>query len=397
VDDDINEPVSDVATITVENVPASAIFGARGAVNEGDSFGLSLTSPNDPSCVDTAAGFAYAFDCGDGNGYGEWGFSSSVSCPTDDNSSRSVKGQIRDKDLSATEYVATVTVNNVAPMVGPISIAPNPPVLAVGTTLQASAVFTDPGTADTHTAVWDWGDGTTSSDSVTENGGSGTASDTHSYAMAGVYTVNVTVTDRDGGVGTAAYQFVVVYDPDGGFVTGGGWIQSTEPTGKANLGFVAKYRNSGVLQGETEFQLKEADLNFKAESYGWLVIVGAKAILQGTGTVNGAGSYGFLVSVIDGAYVTGGSTDKFRIKIWDMSGGDVVVYDNQPEANVAADPMTQLAKGNIALHQLATAAAIDSSGPTIVIGNPPAELLAALLGQGIDNGINTLLLPVLTR
>ncbi len=42
---------------------------------------------------------------------------------------------------------------NVAPTVGPIT-APTEP-LAVTTAVKTSAAFTDAGTADTHTAVWD--------------------------------------------------------------------------------------------------------------------------------------------------------------------------------------------------------------------------------------------------
>src|SRR2546425_9961135 len=86
-----------------------------GPVDEGSSFHLSLTSPSDPSSVDTAAGFEYAFNCGDGSGYGAFGASSSVTCPTSDNGVRSVKAKIRDKDGGVTEDTDSVTVNNVAP------------------------------------------------------------------------------------------------------------------------------------------------------------------------------------------------------------------------------------------------------------------------------------------
>ena len=45
----------------------------------------------------------------------------------------------------------------------------------------------------------------------------------HTYTEAGVYVVTVTVTDKDGDSGSAvATDFIVIYDPDGGFVTGGG-------------------------------------------------------------------------------------------------------------------------------------------------------------------------------
>jgi hypothetical protein len=42
--------------------------------------------------------------------------------------------------------------------------------------------------------------------------------------VPGVYTIKLTVTDNDGDVSNqSVYGFVVVYDPEGAFVTGGGW------------------------------------------------------------------------------------------------------------------------------------------------------------------------------
>ena len=57
---------------------------------------------------------------------------------------------------------------------------------------------------------------------------------------------------------------IVVYYPNGGFVTGGGWIDSqagscthttlcAEAVGTANFGFVSRYRpGQNVPEGETE-------------------------------------------------------------------------------------------------------------------------------------------------
>ena len=119
----------------------------------------------------------------------------------------------------------------------------------------------------------------------------------------------------------------------GGFVTGGGWIWSPEGayipdstlSGKATFGFVSKYqKGANVPTGNTEFQFKVADLNFKSTSYDWLVVTGSDyARFKGTGTINGQGEYKFLIWAGDN------DPDTFRIKIWYEDGdNEVVVYDN---------------------------------------------------------------------
>ncbi|HEX9593122.1 MAG TPA: PKD domain-containing protein, partial [bacterium] len=109
--------------------------------------------------------------------------------------------EVSDGSLAGTS-TSQVTVNNVAPSVdaGPDQTA------AVGDTVTLPpATFTDPGLLDTHTATLDWGDGTIAAGAVTENGGNGSVDGSHVYGNAGSYTVTVTVTDQDGGVGSDAF------------------------------------------------------------------------------------------------------------------------------------------------------------------------------------------------
>ena len=97
--------------IQVTNVSPTATFNAPASGNEGSPITLSLTDPADPSTVDAAAGFTYAFDFGDG--YGVFGAGNSAMDTPADNGTRLVKGKIRDKDGFETEYTATVVVTNV--------------------------------------------------------------------------------------------------------------------------------------------------------------------------------------------------------------------------------------------------------------------------------------------
>src|SRR5207244_13013782 len=68
--------------VSVNNVAPTATFGNNGPINEGQSFALTLTGPQDASSADTAAGFTYSFDCGAGAGYGSYCASPGKSCPT---------------------------------------------------------------------------------------------------------------------------------------------------------------------------------------------------------------------------------------------------------------------------------------------------------------------------
>ena len=102
-------------TIEVRNVAPTATFTAPAPVDEGSQFMLALGSPQDPSAADAAAGFTYAFDCGDGSGPSAFGTDASRTCPTDDNGTRAVVAAVRDKDGGITTYTGSADVRSVAP------------------------------------------------------------------------------------------------------------------------------------------------------------------------------------------------------------------------------------------------------------------------------------------
>lgn len=230
--------------------------------------------------------------------------------------------------------------------------APVEPV-EVNTVIEdVSANFTDPDNTGAHTAVWDWGDGNKPSGTVTETNGSGSVTDNHTYTIPGVYTITLTVRDSGGGAGLTVFKYVVVYDPEGGFVTGGGWIDSPEGaysgdpnlTGKATFGFVSKYKKGASFPtGNTEFQFKAGDLNFHSSSYEWLVVTGSDyARFKGTGTINNdmdpqGNPYKFMLWAGDD------DPDTFRIKIWyEFGDTEVVIYDNGMSQPIGG--------GNIVVH-----------------------------------------------
>jgi hypothetical protein len=223
---------------------------------------------------------------------------------------------------------------NVLPVIGEIEapLEPQP----VNTPVNISSTFTDDDSADTHTAVYDWGDGSTSNGEVDQI--SNTVTGSHTYIQSGVYTIKLTVQDSYSASGEAIHEFVVIYNPEDGFVTGAGWIDSppaayipdTSLTGKANFGFVSKYKKGATTPtGSTEFQFHAVDFNFHSRTYEWLVIAGTTAKFKGSGTINGdvapdGSDYLFKLWAGDD------EPDTFHIKIWweDVDGVENVIYDN---------------------------------------------------------------------
>jgi hypothetical protein len=276
-------------------------------------------------------------------------------------------------DATTKTFTITVTPVNDAPVITAFSSPLTP--YAVNTVVPASGVFTDVDLGDSpttpshvgHTGTIDWGDGSLPS-AVSIAAGSGTSRNftgSHTYTTAGVYKIVAHVQDAGGLVDDEMYQYVVVYDPNGGFVTGGGWIVAADGScvvanappgvctnatgGRANFGFVSKYqKGASAPSGDTEFQFQAGNLNFKSTSYQWLVISGPQAQYKGKGTINGGSTvYDFILTAVDGSMSGGGGVDKFRIKIMN---GSVVVFDNQQGATDTDAPTTALGGGSIQIH-----------------------------------------------
>jgi hypothetical protein len=245
---------------------------------------------------------------------------------------------------------------NLRPKIDSLTVPTAPVLTAAAAT--ATAAFTDP--YDTHTAVFDWGDGLTSAGVVDET--THTVTGTHAYALPGFYTVKVTLKDSMSVEATATSSTqVIVYDPKSGFVTGlgsitspvGAYAANPSLTGPATIELLARYPVviNKPFTGVTAFQFLKAKMAFASTSYDWLVLQkeAKKAFYQGSGTINGRGDYKFLVSVIDGGSKP--ALDKFRIKIWNKATG-AVVYDTQPGFADTADPTTPLTLGVLVIDKL---------------------------------------------
>ncbi len=190
--------LTDTALVTITVLPVNDApqvnAGNDQTVDEGDTVAFS-GSYIDPgrATFSNASGEAIHWDFGDG------AIATSSLTPTHvyaDNGAYTVTLTITDSEGLPASDMLLVTVNNVAPSVTIGSDVTT----TTGMILTFTGVFTDPGTADTHTIEWDFGDSATASGSLTP---------THAYADPGTYTVTLTVTDDDGGIGSATLTVTV--------------------------------------------------------------------------------------------------------------------------------------------------------------------------------------------
>ncbi len=93
---------------------------------------------------------------------------------------------VTDNDGASNSDQLVVTVNNLSPQ---NVNAGDDQTIDEGDSLAFAGSFDDPGILDTHTIVWDFGDG---------NSTTGTLTPTHTYTQNGDYTVTLTITDEQG-------------------------------------------------------------------------------------------------------------------------------------------------------------------------------------------------------
>jgi hypothetical protein len=155
---------------------------------------IALTgSATSPSAADNAAGFTYGWSVTkNGSAYASGGGAHWHFTPNDEGTYVATVTATDDGSMSDSAS-ATINATNVAPTATIITAGTTTSlVVTPEMTLGFSGSFTDPGTLDTHTYQWSFGDGTSSSALVT----------THAYGAAGTYHVSLTVKDDDGGSAT---------------------------------------------------------------------------------------------------------------------------------------------------------------------------------------------------
>jgi hypothetical protein len=173
---------------------------------------------------------------------------------TNEGANQSASGTAADhagNTASATE--SGINIDKTAPVVSKVSFLDADIQITTGTTSINADVSDGPTGSGVVTGVYTING--TEAGTMTASGGTATGRIT-APSIPGVYYVCAIVTDKAGNASTptaATCGFLAVYDPNGGFVTGGGWINSPEnacrnfgactreTVGRANFGFVSKY------------------------------------------------------------------------------------------------------------------------------------------------------------
>jgi hypothetical protein len=235
---------TDTAAVTINNV-APVITVVGDTIDENGTATVSGTI-TDPSSLDT---FTVVIDWGEGT---PQSYSYPAGATTysemhqylDDNPTGTpsddypISVTVTDDDGGVGTGSAIVTVDNVDPVVTGITMyQPNGQfILPAVHELDFTGTFTDVGTQDTHTAVWYWGDMSSSAGVVSESGGSGTVTGSHTYSAPGDYTITLTVTDDDTGYHSNTY-LVHVADVDEALTITNNYIQGLDDSyfkGKAD-------------------------------------------------------------------------------------------------------------------------------------------------------------------
>lgn len=198
---------------------------------------------------------------------------------------------------------------------------------------------------------WSFGDGKQSQPgSVRESRGAGQAGASHRYTAPGIYTVSAQVNGRNG-LGPTVSRTIVAYDRAARSVAGNGWFAS--PPGadrtqslQGDRGYFT-FAASGVDGKPAALHFKVGPLDFRSNAVTAVRAGGGAARLDGTGKLNGAGTYRFSLRASGSQNGNESASSRVGRKIWhtdQTTNAEVVDYDN---LDTGAGSVVPAAQGKI--------------------------------------------------
>ncbi|MBI1293414.1 PKD domain-containing protein [bacterium] len=294
-------------SVTVNNVaPTLAVQRSAPNVDEGSTFTLTLGLINDPG-DDTVTGYVVTW--GDGAVI-TYSVGATLTHVYAEDGNYDIRIDVIDEDGVHTGAAETsVTVNNVAPTV----TAGTSQTITLGGPVTVTATFADPGSADTHTAIVDWGD-SSSANGVIDGG---TISAGHTYTATGVFSVEICVTDDDSGQGCDTLTVTVT---------------NTAPTADAGDDQTVNVDTLVTLDGSGS---SDAD-NHLPLSYGWVQSGGPSVSLSDSSAVSPTFSapatptvITFTLTVTD-SFGLGGAPDTVIVTVGDVAVSGLSAESNSP-------------------------------------------------------------------
>ncbi len=294
---------------------------------------------------------------------------------------------VTDSHGNLTSATQTVTVMitpsvNTAPVINPITSNDIDNIIPQNTSATLNISWTDNENGGPYNVDIDWRD---SSAHTLLSGITGySVAPTHTYNKTGVFAPIVKVTDGSNTSSTIAFKYLVVYVVGNYFTTTEG--KFTAPAGslvsnpslsasrrKVEIGVECKPKpnHPGEFNGEMEFEMDGGHFEFETEKIDWSYLAVSACFLatfQGTGYLYSEGhqnschgdchggcnvghsnqghQYGILIVQSD-KYKNAANKNKIRIKIWDITAGNAVVFDTQMGAGDYELPTTALSEGTI--------------------------------------------------
>jgi DNA/RNA endonuclease G (NUC1) len=227
--------------------PPTAQFSVTGTLDEGASITFDASASSDPDIGRTDLGrteaLTYAWHFSDGT----QSSGKSVTKSFADNGTYTATLVVSDAFGWQKTAAQTVNVGNVAPTIS--LVATTPTSILSGESVGVSGGFTDPGADAPWSALLDWGNGTTTPSTLNASGA--TVTGTSKFFAVGTYTVALSVTDKDGAVGSKSLTVTVARYPVAGNATPSSISLSDPPTGDIKI----------TLHSDTQVDVSTLDLS----------------------------------------------------------------------------------------------------------------------------------------